>query len=201
MADDAMAKKVGPDRTDMYTDIWYKLTFGVYGDYWVKVTVREYEEIPEDHFIFEMETMHEPCSFRARINSPDGPGSNYYGLTSEVRFCQLIADAQESGYCNHESLELSNLNWSDELPILIDEHWAQVVSADYALLRFGLVMKSTEGGAPALEPCADYSEVTAQGSQDPVEIPHALYYPIPEDDKGRKQLRKKKVKVIWKKDM
>jgi hypothetical protein len=197
----AALKTVKLDRNLYYTGIYYTRDFGVYGNYSIKVTVLEEEEISEDHFVLEMETMHEQRSCCTRIKSVEGPGTDYYGLTSEIRFCQSIAGAQEDGYCNHMSGELSDLNWSEQIPILIEEHWAQVSSDEFAMLRFSLVIKSTENNAPALEPCQDYGGANTNAVPDPFEVEHVVFYPVPEGDQGQKQLRKKRVKVIWKKDM
>lgn len=196
-SEESSAAKSKPVPETLIADGWSPIDFTPYGVYQIKVVVEERKEISEDHFVFAMDTVSEPCSFRSRIVGADG---DYYGLTSEGLFCQKISGAEEHGCCNHEGGDFSISNWSDEIPINTEEHWARI-DGDYGILSLEFVMKSTADEEPAIDPCETFGDVGGGVVPDPVRKTQTFFYPIPEGDKGKKQLRKKKVVVIWKKDM
>ncbi|MDT8322667.1 MAG: hypothetical protein RRA94_01045 [Bacteroidota bacterium] len=189
--------KTKPAPSGLTADSWSMIDFDPYGIYYIKVAIEERKEISEDHFVFAMDTVNEPRSFRSRIY---GLTPDFYGLTSEGLFCKNIGGREESGCCNHESGDFSISNWSDEIPINVENHWARVDN-DYGILSLEFVMKSTDAGDGPLDPCGDYNGADTATIPNPVRKTAEFVYPIPEGDKGKKQLRKKKVRVIWKKSM
>ena len=174
-------------------DQWYLFHFAGLGDYWIKVVLERDDSISWNAFVFESETINSGQHFLSAILEPQRDG--FYGLTDQGRYCYKSGTIVEEGIASVAHEEFYTLAWSEE--ILIEASNAWVMKSGHAFV-FHILFKLSDDEIAPCTPGGVWPDALEGSGTLGLENPAVFACPSDGDTDGSP--RKKKVRVIWKKD-